>query len=140
MPEVLSRFGSRNPAFLAGGVIRTVPITYTSSPARVELQQPTITLRYNWLILIMNITFSRPIQRAERPWRKRIADSARLRNLEEDAEASSRTSNITTHQLTSKQSTTRGGPVINASTPTSSIALRNYESKVGREIFDFFAS
>jgi hypothetical protein len=49
VPEVISRFGSRNPAFLAGGVIRTVPITYTSAP-RAE-SQPTVILKWALLML-----------------------------------------------------------------------------------------
>ncbi|KAI6181584.1 hypothetical protein M3Y98_00844600 [Aphelenchoides besseyi] len=112
VPEVLSRFGSRNPAFLAGGVVRT------SAPPQ---------------------TTSRPIAKSERPWRQRLADSARIRNLEDvtrdlipgsRSSAASLSPSSTVALLRNQQQQLRQSPsVVNASTPTSSVALRNYESK-----------
>lgn len=70
--------------------------------------------------------FSKPVPRSERPWRQRLANSAHLRHLEDEA----------AHHPIIKEpilSMTQGRskpPVVSASTPTSSIALRNYESKV----------
>ncbi|KAI6197977.1 hypothetical protein M3Y94_01289500 [Aphelenchoides besseyi] len=112
VPEVLSRFGSRNPAFLAGGVVRT-----SAPPPQT----------------------TRPIAKSERPWRQRLADSARIRNLEDGtsdlmlgsrSSAASLSPSSTVALLRNQQQQLRQSPsVVNASTPTSSVALRNYESK-----------
>ncbi|KAI6240274.1 hypothetical protein M3Y99_00485300 [Aphelenchoides fujianensis] len=75
---------------------------------------------------------SRPIPKAERPWRQRMADSARMRNLEDvDAPRSSALSPSSTALMRAPPGVAqRHAPsVFNAATPTSSVALRNYESK-----------
>ncbi|CAD5210701.1 unnamed protein product [Bursaphelenchus xylophilus] len=119
VPEVISRFGSRSPAFLAGGVVRTTAPSYSASrPSRFSTSSPT------------SPSPAKPIRKEERPWRVRMAEQSRLRDLETPTISFTTAGGATSIVTRTRPTNTEiSKTAVKESTPVSSLGLRNYESK-----------
>ncbi|CAD5207793.1 unnamed protein product [Bursaphelenchus okinawaensis] len=139
VPEVISRFGSRSPAFLAGGVVRASAPSYSTRSGRLSSTvSPTGTAKTNTNFRSTTSTSygsgtnytTGTTRKEERPWRVRMAESSRLRNLDAPTISFTTAGGATSIVTRTRPTNTEiAKTAVKESTPVSSIGLRNYESK-----------